>query len=430
VPSYDVIVVGARCAGAAVAKRLADAGKNVVLLDAAKLPCDQTTSTHLIQPPGMDELERLGVASAVRALSPAIHTASLTYDGHEARLPYGDGRAAHCLRRKTLDGLLQHAAVASGADLRDRCKVVELLRDRSGSVNGVVVQRDGAQRERINAHLVVGADGRNSTVAKLTAAEEYFGYIGPRSVYWAYWQRPAGWSPHELHNIFDGYDAHVIFPTDGDQLLIAAVPPVEVAEQWRHRHVDAYVADVISLKRVGSYLETAKPFGGVRGVLKPRYFFRAAVGPGWALIGDARHHKEFVIGLGISDALRDARGLSEAITDGEREAINRWWRRRDTEEIEMFYWSRDLGLARPVNALQRLVAARLAVSPGLAMRFGEVIEGRVRPYDFVPTNVAVRWVLGNLLRGDGQAVAPLLEVARRRLSARRQHHLLDRIAKH
>jgi flavin-dependent dehydrogenase len=42
---YDVIVVGARCAGAATARPLAGAGLHVLLLDRTHLPAD-TVSTH------------------------------------------------------------------------------------------------------------------------------------------------------------------------------------------------------------------------------------------------------------------------------------------------------------------------------------------------------------------------------------------------
>lgn len=70
----EIVVVGARCAGAPLATHLARAGRSVVLLDAAKLPSDQTTSTHLIHPPGLEELNTLGVADTVRAASPASNS--------------------------------------------------------------------------------------------------------------------------------------------------------------------------------------------------------------------------------------------------------------------------------------------------------------------------------------------------------------------
>jgi 2-polyprenyl-6-methoxyphenol hydroxylase-like FAD-dependent oxidoreductase len=283
----------------------------------------------------------------------------------------------------------------------------------------VVVQRRGKVTDRLQANFVVGADGRNSTIAKLVGAGEYLGYEAPRACYWAYWRRPGGWSPHEFHNTFEGTDARVIFPTDGDRLLIATVPPIARARAWRGDHVAAYLADIRAYEQISSYLGDDRPVGEVRGVLKTRYFFRASAGPGWALIGDAGHHKEFVVGLGISDALRDARGLSTAIVDGGPGAGERWWRRRDAERIEMFHWGRELGNAEPVNALQRLVMPRLAGSPDLQRRFGEIIDGRRSPYDLVPTTDATSWVAGALLRGNTGALSSLLKVTGRRTKARR-----------
>lgn len=427
----EIVVVGARCAGAALATHLARAGRSVMLLDAAKLPSDQTTSTHLIHPPGLEELDALGIADAVRAASPALQAVRLAYDGHEVRLPYGNGRVAHCLRRETLDELLQQAAVAAGAELKDQSKVVDLIRDERGAVRGVVIRRAGQHTERIHADLVVGADGRHSTVAGLVAAEEYLSYDGPRSVYWAYWQRPSEWNPHEYHNTFEGRNARIIFPTDQDQLLIATVPPIATAKNWRHDHTSAYLADIRTYHPVNEHLGDARPIGHVRGVLRPRYFFRAAAGPGWALIGDARHHKEFVIGLGISDALRDARGLALAISAAEddRKAIERWWRSRDAEQVEIFYWSQELGRAQPVNALQRLAITRLAEYPRLQERFANVILGCTRPYDFIPPGAALKWVGIAQLRGEIATLAPLIGLAARRARARRQARLRRRIAK-
>ena len=178
---FDVAIVGARCAGAALAQRLATAGLSVALLDAAKLPSDQRTSTHLIHPPGMDELDALGVADAVRQASPALSAVRLSYDGREVRLPNPDGRPAHCLRREILDGLLQRAAVDCGAELFPQTRVVDVLRDQRGKVSGVVTRHRGGVTDRLQADFVVGADGRNSTIAKLVGAGEYLGYEAPRA---------------------------------------------------------------------------------------------------------------------------------------------------------------------------------------------------------------------------------------------------------
>jgi 2-polyprenyl-6-methoxyphenol hydroxylase-like FAD-dependent oxidoreductase len=414
--AYDVIVVGARCAGAALALHLARAGRSVALLDAAHLPSGQPTSTHLIQPPGLEELEGLGVATAVRRLTPALRTARLSFDGHEVRLAYTPGRPAHCLRRETLDRLLQDAAVDAGAELRPQSRVVDVTRAAGGSVSGVELQGD----ERLHAPLVVGADGRNSTIAKHVGAAEYLGYDGPRSCYWAYWQRPASWDPHELANVFQGNDAYVVFPTDGDLLLIASAPPIDRASEWRADHAESYLASVRSNALIGPHLGDEEPVSKVRGVYKTRYYFRASAGPGWALIGDAGHHKDFFAGLGISDALRDAHGLSRAIVDGEAGALGRWWRQRDVQRIALFRWAAELGRPEPVDALRRLTAAQLADAPDLHSRLGDLFDGRISPFELVPTSRVARWVLAAMLRGDPSPLPPLLGAAWRRASAARE----------
>lgn len=424
---FEVVIVGARCAGAALARDLAAGGRSVLLVDAAGFPSDQVTSTHLIQPPGMDELDRLGVGDSVRKESPALRSVRLSYDGNEMRLPYP--RPAHCLRRERLDALLQQVAVDAGAELRPECRVTDLIRASDGSVEGVVVRRRGKPAERIHADLVVGADGRNSTVAKLVGAEEYLGYDGPRAVYWAYWRRPRDWNQHEIVNTFEGRAARIVFPTDGDRIVIAAVPPLDWAREWRRDHVAAYLADVRSYREVGAYLGDDRPVSDVRGVFRPRYFFRVSAGPGWALLGDAGHHKEFVVGLGIAEALRDARALAAAIGERDERSIEAWWRRRDVERVEMFYWSQELGRDKEVTALQRLVAERLGTSPKLQRRFAEVLDGALRPYDFVPPSSVLKWVAGALLRGQPRVLSDFVEAGLGRTRARRELRLRRRLSR-
>ena len=60
----DVVVVGARCAGAATAMLLAAAGHDVLLVDRATFPSD-TLSTHAIARSGVVQLNRWGLLPAV-----------------------------------------------------------------------------------------------------------------------------------------------------------------------------------------------------------------------------------------------------------------------------------------------------------------------------------------------------------------------------
>ena len=61
---HDVVVVGARCAGAATAMLLAAAGHDVALVDRSEFPSD-TWSTHAIARSGVVQLNRWRLLPAV-----------------------------------------------------------------------------------------------------------------------------------------------------------------------------------------------------------------------------------------------------------------------------------------------------------------------------------------------------------------------------
>ncbi len=90
---YDVVIVGARCAGATLATFLARSGASVLLLDKDRLPSDQILSTHTIHPPGIDVLDSVGVGAAVRAVAPPTHIVRLRKNDAAVDVEFGDGRA-------------------------------------------------------------------------------------------------------------------------------------------------------------------------------------------------------------------------------------------------------------------------------------------------------------------------------------------------
>src|SRR5205814_8136964 len=110
---YDVIVVGARCAGATLATFLARAGADVLLLDKDAMPSEQVLSTHHIHAAGMEVLDELGVGRDVRSAVRASSVVRLDLNGFQvdAEPP----APAYCPRRARLDGLLQRTARAAGA---------------------------------------------------------------------------------------------------------------------------------------------------------------------------------------------------------------------------------------------------------------------------------------------------------------------------
>ncbi|HEU4349739.1 MAG TPA: FAD-dependent monooxygenase, partial [Actinoplanes sp.] len=122
-PDYDVVVVGARCAGAATAMLLAREGLRVLLLDRARRGSD-TLSTHALMRGGALLLHRWGILDQVVAAgTPPVRHTRFHY-GHPREggetitvtlKPVAGIEALYAPRRTLLDGLLVSAADAAGA---------------------------------------------------------------------------------------------------------------------------------------------------------------------------------------------------------------------------------------------------------------------------------------------------------------------------
>src|SRR3954462_2887850 len=86
-PSYDVIVVGARAAGAATALLLARAGFDVLLVDRSRDGAD-TLATHAVMRAGVVQLHRWGLLDPVIAAGPPpVRTTTFTYADDEVTVP-------------------------------------------------------------------------------------------------------------------------------------------------------------------------------------------------------------------------------------------------------------------------------------------------------------------------------------------------------
>src|SRR6266851_2290945 len=168
---FDVIVVGARCAGSPLAASLATRGMRVCLVDRARFP-SEVPSTHMIHPSGVASLGRLGILDRLLATgAPPLDRGCFVID--DVRLESDPAVAARfeapwlCIRRVVLDSLLVEAAEDAGAQVRTETPVVGLVEE-DGAVRGVRT-RKGV----LNAAVVVGADGPHSAIARFVGAREY-----------------------------------------------------------------------------------------------------------------------------------------------------------------------------------------------------------------------------------------------------------------
>jgi flavin-dependent dehydrogenase len=414
---FDTIVVGARVAGAPLATLLARAGQKVLLLDADKLPGDQPMSTHFVQPLGMDWLDELGVGPRIRALAPPSGRIRFELLGHGITLTFG-GRSGCCVRRSEIDPVLQEMAVAAGAELRDRTEVVGLVREGDRVVG--VEARHGDKVETLRARVVVGADGRSSTIAKLTGAKEYLGYDNTRFSYWGYWPAPRAWTEDPDLAGFDsvvdiGADNVVrfAFQCDAGLLMLCTAPTLAELDSYRGNYQAAYVESLRAGRYTKRLVEGAQPVAPIVGFKKLRFFFREAAGPGWALVGDAGLHKDPTPGIGMTDALRDARTLARAILDGGDGALRRYHLQRDVDSLELYHFAQDLGDPGYLNPLNAIVFQRAAKRPDIAARIAQSVDRVISPQAAIPVRDVIRWTFGAVLRGRFSVLSPFLATGKR-----------------
>ena len=396
---YDVIVVGARCAGSPLATLLARAGLRVCVLDRATFPSD-VPSTHGIQPTGVRVLQELGVAGALARVSTPIDRGTVRFDDSEFEVTNVTrtlGAPMLNVRRVTLDAVLVEAAAAAGAEVRTSCSVTELIVERD-RVAGVKTTQG-----ELRAPLVIGADGVRSTVARLTSAREYHGTNSGRIFTWAYFagadaDRDRVW----IGRI--GEHGFLASPTDDGLFMAAAVLEPELRADVR-RDRDTAVAQVLrAWPQLHATIEHAEQVGPARMMTRLNGYFRVSAGPGWALLGDAGHFKDPTPGQGIADALRQAVALAEAVVPAfERgpgavdRALTEWWAWRDRDAWEMYWLAHQMAAPGPTPALVCALQRRIAERPQLAIKLLRVLNHELPPSKLFTPGLAVS-TLGRSLR--------------------------------
>lgn len=365
---YDAIVVGARCAGSPTAMLLARRGYNVLLVDKATFPSD-TLSTHYIHLPGVARLRQWGLLDKVKASNcPPITEIQVTMGGLEfPRPPQPEGAPppeAFCPRRHILDTILVEAGRDAGAEVREGVSVKELVWD-GGTVAGIRGQaRDGGAAIEERARIVIGADGLHSVVARSAQAPEYNTRPSMSFGYYAYWSGvdlPCA----QIHFMEDA--GILAFPTNDGLTCIAAGGPGEQFQEFR-KDIEANYMQIMNRQPViREAMRNAKREERFVGTNDQPNFFRKPFGPGWALVGDAGYHRDFVTGLGITDAFRDAELLTEAIDGG-------FSGRRPIDEAMAEYEQKRNTIAEPLYELTTQLVSGEPPTPEQFLAFGAAMQ--------------------------------------------------------
>jgi flavin-dependent dehydrogenase len=415
--NFDVVVVGARCAGSPLAALLARRGVKVALVERATFPRD-TLSTHIFEADALAFLDRLGLTEQLRATgAPFISRADIRAEdfrwSSEPPQRVGDVGGFASIRRFILDPILAHTAEESGAQVRMATTVTGLLQDRD-RVNGVRIRTNGSEGE-LRARLVVGADGRNSTVANLVGARKYNLVPHQRFAYWAFFEG-ADMRP-EPTLVFHRWAGRFVIasPCDNGLYQVLAIPDTAELPRFRADLESSFMEYARSCEPVASALAGAHRVGKFFGMLRWVGFFREPCGPGWVLVGDAGHFKDPSPGRGIGDAFCQVDALAPAIvarldgSGGDLDAkMTRWGRWRDREFADYYWFANDLGNAGRQSAVLPQILRNM-YAKGQIAQFYELFTHRAKP-SRVLSPARLVGSAGRLLRDHGDRRAVLKEV--------------------
>lgn len=206
--------------------------------------------------------------------------------------------------------MLVEAAVAAGAELREGFAVHDHLRDgdRIMGVRGREVAGGSLVTER--AAIVIGADGRNSPLARAVDAPLTESKPTVSCWYFSYWSG-VPWTGLEVY--VRDERAIFAFPTNDELFAVMVSFPIAQLPEVKRDIETAFMGVLDIAPELAERVRAGTREERFYGATQLPNFVRRPYGPGWALVGDAGVHKDPFLALGVCDALRDAELLADAL---------------------------------------------------------------------------------------------------------------------
>jgi flavin-dependent dehydrogenase len=383
---YDAIVIGARCAGASTAMLLARRGYRVLLVDKTAFPSD-IPHGHFIHRHGPARMRKWGVLDRLtEAGSPAITTFHTDFDDFPItgrNLVFEGVAAAYAPRRVLLDKLLVDAAVDAGAELREGFIVEDLLFD-GDRVIGMRGRSGDGRTITDYASITIGADGRNSRVARAVHAPLTEAAPTVCCWYFSYWTDV---SAEGLYAYARRDHAIFAFPTDHGLFGVFIGWSIDRLPVVRANLEREFMNAVLAENSFGERVVAGRRAERYYGATDMPNFLRKPYGPGWALVGDAGCHKDPFLALGICDAFRDAelladtchRGLSGPGLD---RVMPEYERLRNEATLPDYHWNLDSARFMPSPADLQQLRRAVQGDEEATHRYFAAIEGHL-PFDAV-----------------------------------------------
>ena len=375
--SCEVLIVGAGPAGSALARHLARAGREVLLVEARRHPRTKTCAEYA-SPRISDELRILGIEAADWQRSAVPVSGMQILVGEDGfRLRYadrGEERTAWGLDRPGFDSLLAQGSAEAGASVHEKTSFQQPIVER-GQVTGAIL-RDAQGTHQVGARWVVGADGARSSVARSLGVSR--SRIAPRRLgLIARYERVPGIDRHGEMHVGKGFYVGLA-PVPNGQLNVGMALPLARDGEARLPAEQRFEAAIASLPAVSARLRSSRRLTPIHGAAPIGHRVTRPAGAGWLLIGDAAGFIDPFTGEGIYRALRSARLAAEALGGADARVIDRYRaaRRATFASKDALTWLIQGMLAAP--PILAYAVRRLASRPAMADVLGSAL-GDCRP---------------------------------------------------
>jgi 2-polyprenyl-6-methoxyphenol hydroxylase-like FAD-dependent oxidoreductase len=313
---WDLVVVGARIAGALTAHALAPYARSVLLLDRSGSDAYWPQQLSWDRPDNLIWHE-LGLTDTVLACgAPRLrgHTRWTLDVAVDCQYPADD---EHCYRmsvpREVLDPAL--AACAAGrpnVTLLRRAKVTDVIRD-GGRVTGVRFGHQGTTHE-VRCELVVFADGRTSRGADRVGAVPYLTKPSPWTGLLSYY-RDLPLPEDRIHYSRQPGSMLIVTPCGPSLWCVATgLHQALIAQRGEHPAL-TYARTAHADPVIGPALVAGRRITPIGGAGKLRMHRRPMSGPGWCLAGDAGYHLDPMSALGARAVLTTVKLLRDRVAD-------------------------------------------------------------------------------------------------------------------
>ena len=319
-PAADVVIVGGGIAGSALATVLARNGQSVTVLEQQRTYTDRVRG-EFMAPWGVATAQRLGLLHALAAAGGVFPRWSIKYDetispahaeaakvDQSTLLPGVAGPL--CMHQPLACEVLNQQAQQAGARV---VRGVDHVRIQAGREPMVRYRLDGRDVE-LRCRLIIGADGRSSTVRQqaciqLHHAEETNLVVGLLV------DGAADW-PQDTYALgTEGDRMYLIFPQGGDRVrLYLCISPQQRA-RFAGPDGPARFLDSFQLQCVpgSAMLAHARPIGPCATWSGEDTWTDAPLAEGVVLIGDAAGYNGPIVGQGLSLSLRDVEVVSDLL---------------------------------------------------------------------------------------------------------------------